>query len=184
MKIYSTKRRRPEGKYDAGMVSIQSSEEDSLKEPKTKFYSVTENDLKDILVEGEDSNVFLYGAISTLGFDCLNLDSMYGSGIVNSVLYLCDTNGKDIIVNGEDVAPGEALSECSIEDLSEYIYTGEDNPEIIRKELTAYELKTLSTSQVNNIVKELITTENFKFLDILESYQEYESVHDWAYKKK
>lgn len=86
----------------------------------TTYYKVTESDLVEAV---EGGNIWLSYIIESKGFDAIDIDSLYGSNIIDGELYICDTDGQDIYVDGEPVDPESALFDYAeeLELLSDYI---------------------------------------------------------------
>lgn len=111
----------------------------SAKNVGTTFYSVTADDI--IEAYGDSTlNVWIRQAFVERGLDAIDYDNnLYGSKVIDDVLYICDTDGRDIEVNGNPTDPEDALDEYVVDELSEYIEPA--SAEIIRRYITEYELK-------------------------------------------
>ena len=106
----------------------------------TTFYSATVDDIIDAYGD-MTLNAWIRQAFVDRGLDAIDYDhNLYGSAVINDVLYICVTDGYEIEVNGEEVDPEESLSEYTPEELSDYIEPA--TAEIIRRNITEYELKT------------------------------------------
>ena len=103
----------------------------------TVFYRIT---LPDVLNALQDSNIWLYCSFVYDGFNCLDIEHLYGSQIIDSTLYLCITDREDISVKGASTDPEDALDKYSIDDLASYIENG--TPEIIRNYIDEYTIPT------------------------------------------
>jgi hypothetical protein len=86
----------------------------------TSWYPVTAEEFKDY-VEDNIENVFLKYTANYDNFEALDLDLMYGTRIVDDVLYICSSDGKDIRVGDEEVNPEFALDEYTPDELSAYM---------------------------------------------------------------
>lgn len=102
----------------------------------TAFYAVTEDLLKQFYNDSE--NPIMQHLVNTYGFDAFDIDTLYGSEIIDGVLYVCDTNGSYIDVNGEEVDPESALESFTLDELSDYIIDADES--IIKRYLTEHEL--------------------------------------------
>lgn len=118
----------------------------SQKNSGTTFYKVSLPDLIDMLRK-LDANIIMIGALEMDGWSCIDFEkNLFGSAVIDDDLYLCKTNGKDIIVNGEEVDPEYALEEYTLEELSDYI--ADATPEDIRLEITPYEVTNFDIEDV------------------------------------
>ena len=77
--------------------------------------------LQDLLDYFKNKNIWMWAAFDNEGFDCLDINSLYGSAIIGDTLFLCETNGVEIEVDGEQVDPESALEDYPISALSKYI---------------------------------------------------------------
>ena len=133
----------------------------------TVFYKVTLASAINALI---DQNIWLYCSFIYDEFNCLDIDNMYGSKVIDSTLYLCVTDGEDILVKGASTNPEDALEKYSIEDLSSYIEDA--TPEIIRNYIDEYAIK---KPQYDKWVP-IILSNGYKFTDIVNDYIKLE---DW-----
>lgn len=106
----------------------------------TRFYPV-ELDWFIQLLKDNDKNPMLIWLVEQKGFDAFDLDQLYGSAVSDDVLYLCDTNGEDILIDGEPVDPETAIENYGIEAIQPYI----SDPD------TKYILRYLSPDEVSEI---------------------------------
>lgn len=104
----------------------------------TTYYTITKDALRKAF--GDDSeNVWLKAAIEADGFDAIDLDkNLFGSKVIGDTLYLCITDGRDIMVDGIAVDPEEALDEYTPEQLSDFVAHATDK--LIRRYITPYEI--------------------------------------------
>lgn len=104
----------------------------------TTFYQASEEDIKRYYHDSD--NCIIEYLIHSRGFEALDLDSMYGSAVIDDMLYICVTDG-DYIVVGDDVEvnPEEALETYDLDDLQRYIKPITDT--IIRRYVSEYEMK-------------------------------------------
>ena len=130
--------------------------EDLIQEPTdagTAFYEITEKDLEDTW-DKEDNIVMKY-LVRTYGFEAFDLDDIgiYGGRLEGDVFLLCDSDGHDIDVDGEEVDPMFALEDYDLEALAPYIKEPDD--EIIRRYFSPYSLQS-DTIDVNEVALELL----------------------------
>lgn len=117
----------------------------------TTFYKVTVADL--VNHYKESNNIVTSAIIDMYEFDVFDLDRMYGSAIIDDTLYLCVTDNKDIIVDGEAVDPEHALEEYDIEDLEDYIEPATD--EVLNRYASYYEFDP-SKIDIDEVAAELL----------------------------
>lgn len=129
----------------------------------TTFYRITEDQLKDFY--DTNKNVVLRYIVEKLGFNAFTIDNMWGSYYdeADDTFYYCKTDGKEIIVDGEEVDPEFALEEFGPEDLGEYIQDGTDTE--IKSFFTEYELS--DNIDINDIAYDLIS-DGYDFTQVLE----------------
>ena len=133
----------------------------------TVFYRIT---LPDVLNALQDSNIWLYCSFVYDGFNCLDIDHLYGSKIIDSTLYLCITDREDISVKGASTDPEDALDKYSIDDLASYIENG--TSEIIQNYIDEYAINT----PLYDKWAPMILSNGYKFTDIVDDYIKFE---DW-----
>lgn len=103
----------------------------------TVFYRV-DKDLLKKLADESDNTIFQF-LVKEYSFNAFDFKkNLFGSGIVNNVLYVCNTDGSDILVNGDEVDPESALEDYNIEELEGYIQ--DIDVDDLSKYLTYYEL--------------------------------------------
>lgn len=113
----------------------------------TTFYKCTLDQVIEALKKA-DSNIWLQYVINEYGWDALDFKhNLFGSEIIDDVLYICKTDGYEIQINGEDVEPEFALEDYSVEELSAYIDDADDD--IITNSITTYELKPIDLDEVS-----------------------------------
>lgn len=138
--------------------------------PGTTFYSATVDDIIDAYGD-VTLNAWIRQAFVDRGLDAIDYDhNLYGSAIIDDVLYICVTDGYDIEVNGEEVDPEEALSEYTPEDLSDYIKPA--TAEIIRRNITEYEL---ITPDFESWAIDLLR-DGYSFSKLVTDYMEFENI--------
>ena len=99
--------------------------EESISES-TVFYPIELDYLIDLLNK-RNKNPMLIWMLETMGFDALNLEQLYGSAVVDDVLYLCRTTGDEILIDGKMVDPETAIEEYDIDGIAPYIADPDDN---------------------------------------------------------
>ena len=105
--------------------------------------------------------------INEYGWDALDFKhNLFGSEIIDDVLYICKTDGYEIQINGEDVEPEFALEDYSVEELSAYIDDADDD--IITNSITTYELKPIDLDEVSLRLLELGNS----FIDVVKAAQD------------
>ena len=135
----------------------------------TTFYSVTLNQVIDAFSES-DTNIWIQKAFIELGWDAIDFEhNMYGSYIINNVLYICVTDGYDIDVSGESVNPEDALKYYKLDALSGYIKKADS--EIIKTYITEYEMN-VKDWDFNTWAYELMTDDSVDFTSLVSAYQE------------
>ena len=130
----------------------------------TVWYEAEFDQVRDALKE---ENLILYGAFLTNGFDCIsNIDiNLPGSYVQGDYLYICESDGELINVNGDQVDPDSAMEEYGPEMLSAYIVPADDK--IIRQKLTDYEI---TNYDIDEVAYELFD-EGYAFTTILADYE-------------
>lgn len=134
----------------------------------TIWYEAEFDQVRDALKE---ENLILYGAFLTNGFDCIsNLDiNLPGSYVQGDYLYICESDGELINVNGDQADPESAMEEYKPEMLSAYIVPADDK--IIQQKLTEYEI---TNYDIDDVAYELFE-EGYTFTTILADYEEIQS---------
>lgn len=111
-----------------------------ISENGTIFYRIP---LQDVIkyYDNPKRNIWVWKSFVEEGWNCINFDnSLFGSAVDGSDLYLCVTDGMEIDVDGNAVDPEQALEEYDLDELSDYILPGNDG--IIRRYITDSEIKT------------------------------------------
>lgn len=135
----------------------------------TTFYKITEDQFTKYY-SNSDNSIMQYLSESQ-GFNLIDIDQLYGSEIIDNVLYLCVTDGYDITVgDAADIDPEKALSQFDLDELSEYIKPATDTE--IGKYLTPYELM---FPDIDNIAQSMFE-DDYTFTDILKAAQELDLV--------
>lgn len=132
----------------------------------TTYYTASLDDVISAM-RSQGGNIWIYASFKKLGWDAIDFaHNLYGSQVIDNVLYLCITDGHDIDVNGESVNPEEALEDYDVSELSAYIQPAD--ADIIRKYITQYEIK---TPDFNNWADDLIS--DYYFTDLVRDAQEF-----------
>lgn len=106
----------------------------------TTFYAATLNQVVNTF-KSSDTNVWIQKSFTELGWDAIDFkNNLYGSHVVDDILYICVTNGYDVDVNGQTVNPEELLVHYTPDEVSDYIKPATDS--IIQKYITEYEIHT------------------------------------------
>ena len=117
----------------------------------TTFYQTTLDAVISAL-ENDKANVWLRAAIAESGFDALNFETgLWGSQVINDDLFICDTDGQKLNIDGTLINPETALEEYHLEALSPFIQQATDD--IILRYITEYEIK---TPDFDNLAIELL----------------------------
>lgn len=134
----------------------------------TIWYEAEFDQVRDALKE---ENLILYGAFLTNGFDCIsNINiNLPGSYVQGDYLYICESDGELINVNGDQVDPDSAMEEYGPEMLSAYIVPADDK--IIQHKLTEYEITNYDIDEVADALFE----EGYTFTTILVDYEKIQS---------
>lgn len=104
----------------------------------TVYYEASLDDILDTL-EKYDSNIFIINELQQNGLDAINIKNhLYGSRIIRDKLYICVSDGYDIVVNNSDTNPFTALFDYSLIELADYIQDA--NQDIIHRYITPYEV--------------------------------------------
>lgn len=133
----------------------------------TIFYRISLDDVIKYF-DSPKQNVWVWKSFVEEGWNCINFEnSLFGSAVDGSDLYLCVTDGMEIDVNGEAVDPELALEEYDLDELSEYILPGNDG--IIRRYITDDEI---NTPKFDKWAPDLLD-EGYNFTDIVKDAEEF-----------
>lgn len=132
----------------------------------TTFYRVSLEQLTDAFVSDNNSNLWMIYSIREFGFDAIKIKDIWGSEVVDDVLYLCKTDGQPLIINDVEVDPESALEDVPLQDLEEYIK--DSTPEIIRKMITDYEF---NFQDIDDLALKMLE-DGHSFLEIAKDAQE------------
>ena len=150
--------------YDASMVSVNAAENDD--DRGTIFYSVSLEDAISYL-QTEQSNLFLLYAIKSIGWDALDIDQFYGGAVLDNVLYMCDTDGSDIDINGQRVSPDDVLLNYDVADIQDYIEIADSK--FVKDHITIYEMKKLDSKSISQYAKDMLN-DDVNFDDVVDDY--------------
>lgn len=124
---------------------IYSTEIKPAEDSGTTYYRVTEDQLLDY-AENSRNVVFRY-LIEKYSFDALDLESkMFGSRLIDNVLYICDTDKQKIQVDGEFVDPERAIDNYDLDDLEAYIQ--DSNEHVLERFVDGRELKHVNVDHI------------------------------------
>lgn len=106
----------------------------------TTFYRIP---LEALIDAHKDSNIWIQQVLASEGFEAIDLaHSLFGSRVIDDILYLCITDGYDIEVEGNEVDPESALDYYNPEtELADYVKPGPKS--IILENITEYELNSI-----------------------------------------
>ena len=134
----------------------------------TTYYAVPLDMVLDYF-SNKKENAWIWKSFDELGWDAIDFDhNLYGSQVIDDILYLCVTDSANIEVNGVSVDPEEALDIYAVEDLREFIE--EPNDAIIKRYITEYEI---FPPKFNEWASELLS--KYDFTKLTEDYQEFDS---------
>lgn len=131
----------------------------------TVFYEITLDQLLDYYES--DSNFVVTAIINQYEFDAFDLSLMYGSAVIEDALYVCVTDGEDIVIDGYKADPEDALEEYDLDELEAFIEPATD--EIIKRYASPYEFN-LSKIDVDEIAAELLQS-GYPLVDIIKNMQ-------------
>lgn len=128
----------------------------------TKYYKVSKKDLFNALADN-DANIWICDAIDSNGLDAIDLENnLFGSRIIDDCLYVCETDGRDILVAGEYVDPERALFDCDLNDLAPYIE--EPEPDRWTKMITEHEV---IIEDIDARGRAMITDSGYGFIQVV-----------------
>lgn len=107
----------------------------------TTYYRATLQDVEDAIQNDTAANIWILKSFQELGWDAIDFkQGLFGSQIIDDDLYICETDGRDINVDGDMIDPESALLDYDIRQLSAYVEDATDD--IILRYITTYEIKT------------------------------------------
>ena len=108
----------------------------AAQQPGTRFYRIPLEFAIEVL---KDDNIILINRLSEDGWNALDLKTnFYGSTVEGDDFYLCDTDGKDIEIQGELIDPESVIDEMGLDAIQPYV--AEATPEIVHRNISTYEL--------------------------------------------
>ena len=135
----------------------------------TTFYSLTMDQILDFF-EDKKQNAWIYMSFKESGWKAIDFEhNLFGSKVVDDILYLCVTDSADIEVNGKSVDPEDALEDYAPEDLAEFIKEGTDA--VIKRYITEYEV---FTPKYNEWASDLL--KEYDFTKLVDDYQEFQEI--------
>lgn len=133
----------------------------------TTFYKITEEMLNDSFSMSDD-NIFMVEELATYGIGAINEKELpLGSAVIDDVLYICNTDGKDIDVNGAEIFPEDAIEEVGIESLEDYIEDADEKT--IKHYITTYEIK---FDDLTETAKKLLNSNLYGIKEVSDAFQE------------
>lgn len=126
----------------------------------TVFYKTTVNDVKKYL---KKENIWLKMVFDLYEWNCININDMLGSKIIDNVLYICESDFAVFEIDGEDVDPVSMLSDFDIDEIQDFIEPV--TTDILKQRLTHYEFK---IKDINEIAFDLIVS-GYDFKEIVEA---------------
>lgn len=134
----------------------------------TTYYQITLDDVKNAMKDNNDANIWILKSFEELGWDAIDFDhNLFGSQIIDNVLYLCVTDGRNIEVGGGLVDPEAALEDYDVSELSAYVQEADEDT--ILKYITQYEIE---TPNFNKWAEDLLS-DGYKFTDLVSAAQEF-----------
>lgn len=112
----------------------------------TTYYRASLDDVIDVVSKDKSETVLTF-LLNSIGFSCLNIDTMYGSFIDDDDIYICVTDGQPISVKGKEIEPENPLpSNISVDDISSYVADATDD--VIKSNISYYELAEFDVEDV------------------------------------
>lgn len=133
----------------------------------TVYYQTELSDAIDAL-ESADGNVFVINELQKHGWKAIDLKhNLFGSAVIDDKLYICNTDGKDILVEDGTLAdPENALFEYDTDMLSAYIKLA--TPDVITKSITGYEV---NISDIDSSALDLLK-QGVSFVDLIKAAED------------
>lgn len=134
----------------------------------TTFYKATVDDIIDAYSENK-SNIWIKAMFEDIGFDAINFDNgLYGSKIIDDVLYICETDGHMVNVDNSKYDPEKLLDEVDITDIEDMVK--EADSDIIHRYITEYEV---FLPDFDKLAIDLLKSGD-SFSELVRYYQEFE----------
>lgn len=132
----------------------------------TTYYKASIDELIDAL-KTSDGNIWVINMLEYKGWDAIDFDNnLFGSKVIGDDLYLCETDGQDIQINGQLVDPEKALDEYDVSELSAYIKPADSKK--LTNSITGYEVK---ITDVDDTAIDLLKVGN-SFIDVVKDAEE------------
>ena len=124
-----------------------------------------------------EDNPFITYLLNESGFGAFDIDKSFPGSYVNGdTLYLLDTDYEPIeILDTVIDDPETLLDDYSIEDLDEFGLISDATVEIIRRDLTDYELRPFD---VDDVATELIMSGDYAFSEIVKAADKLDYLDD------
>lgn len=130
----------------------------------TTYYVASLKEVKDAIINSKDVNIWVKHVIEKYGFDAIDFNKgLFGSRVVDGNLYICKTDGQNIVIDGYEVDPEFALEEYPIDKLDDYIEPADSK--LIIQSISDYEVK---FENIDEIAVELLNEGN-SFEDVVKS---------------
>ena len=134
----------------------------------TVFYKITMKELLK-LMKSEDCNVWIMKSFEELGWDAIDFESnLFGSKVIDDVLYLCVSDGYDIDVDGELYDPESVLDDLGEDGINNYIQ--KPTKEVVTRYITEYEV---NTPDFDGWAADLLS-DGYSFEDLVRDYHEFD----------
>ena len=131
----------------------------------TTYHRITLDDCVKLL-QKDKANVWLLQRLESVGWEAIDLkNALFGSDVIDDVLYICCTDGKDIQVGDSLVDPEIALRGYSPEELRSYIVDADDK--IVKLYVTEFALVEFDIDES----AEQLLKEGKSFIDLMEAAQ-------------
>lgn len=128
----------------------------------TAYYKVELEDAIKMLQKNK-SNMWLIQRLEADGWDAIDFkQSLFGSYVDGSVLYICVTDGSDIQVGEDSVDPEKAMEEYGPDMLASYIIDADDKVVCLR--ISEYDLAEFDIDEA----AEVLLHEGKSFVDMME----------------
>ena len=104
----------------------------------TSFYEISLDDAISVF-RSNNNNAWIYKSLLEYGWDCIDFQhNLFGSKVIDNTLYLCVTDGQEILVQDDFVDPETALNLYDLSELEDYIESADSD--IITYYITEYEI--------------------------------------------
>lgn len=131
----------------------------------TEFHKISLDDTLKIL-QRDKANIWLMQRLESVGWEALDIKhNLFGSYVIDDILYICVTDGKEIQVEDALIDPEIALESYRPEELEDYIVDADDK--IVKRYITEY---ALAEFDIDESAEQLLH-EGKSFIDLMESAQ-------------